>query len=52
MFLGTPSFLSPFSVCQSGCTDLLTQDIYGEGGGSCRKKHPCKKCKEIVGWKK
>lgn len=40
MFLGTPSFLSPFSILQSGCTDLHAQNIYCEGGGSCRKKTP------------
>lgn len=40
MFLGIPSFLSPFSVCQSGYTDLHPQDVYGEGAGSCRTKTP------------
>lgn len=48
MFLGTPSFLSPFSECQSGCTDLHPQDIYGEGTGSCRKKHPCEKIGKLL----
>lgn len=44
---GHSLILSPFSIRQSGCTDLHTQDIYGEGGGSCRKKHPCKNVRKL-----
>lgn len=40
MFLGTLSFLSPFSILQSGCADLHAQNIHCESRRRCRKTTP------------